>query len=154
MKDNRSKIGSLYEKYASRAKKSTPYLSRSDKYGYKCEIFFPLYNKPVNEDYSEVDIYATHENANYSSKPDAIIDFYIVGLIKNQFMNSPSSEFETFYLEGDDDRAYIETIKENELPIQTKVIVHFSEETKMIMWIEKKTMNQASILRMYLNVLV
>ena len=152
-----SNYSRLYNIYSDISRRTTPILSDSKRYGYKCDIYFPEYGSVIpNEDYSEVDIFSTHENAIYADTPDlAGVEYYIPGLLKKQIMNSPSTEFENFYLEGDDARPFIECHFTLELPIASKVIVHFDEETKAVFFIEKKTKTPAGIfLRMYLNALV
>lgn len=148
-----SNIGKIYQKFADKSKLSTPYLSRPDKYGYVCTIYFPIYDVAHNGDFSEVDIFSTHKNAKYGNTPDITDNFYIPYLLKKQIMNSSSTEFETFYLEGEDERPFIETTIE--LPIASKVIVHFTDNSTMLFWIEKKTIVPGGVfMRMYLNPLV
>lgn len=150
--NNNSAIGSTYRALAEASKLSIPILSQPDKLGFFCDLYFPIYDKPINGDYNEVDLFATHKNARYSDTPDAKDNFYIIGFLKTQIMNSPNSEFETFYLEGDNDRPYIEAVVE--LPIATKIVVHFTDSITVSFWVEKKTINQAGIIHMMLNPIV
>lgn len=150
-----SNYGKVYKKFFNVYSEGTQKLA--DVYGYPCDVYYPQF--PTDDshgNYDNVNIYSTHKNSGYSDTPDIVgVNFYIVHLLRKQIMNSDSSEFENFYLEEDSDRPFIEVHPKQELPIQSKVVVHFDEETKVNFFIEKKTKSAGStFLRMYLNPLV
>ena len=149
-----SMFGKTYKKFFNVSSQSTPKLANV--WGYDCDIYTPLYSTDDSHgNYDDVDIYSTHKNAEYSNTPDFSQKYYIVNLLKKQIMNSNSNEFETFYLDEESNRPFIECHVSQELLIQTKVVVHFDDDAKMNFFIEKKTSTPGgAFLRMYLNPLV
>lgn len=148
-------IGKTYQKYQELSSRSTYRIANV--MGYECDIYFPVFNNiGSNNNYENVSMFSTHEPAGYASTPDlSRVNFYIPHLVKKQVMNSTGSEFETFYLDEDSERPFIELHPSLELPIQSKVVVYFTENSTMNLFIEKKTVVPGSIfLRMYLNPLV
>ena len=69
-------------------------------------------------------------------------------------MNSPETEFDSFYTEDEVNRPFIETTKKRELPIQTKVVVKQGQSI-MKFFVDKKLVVTGAdgfmLLRMYLS---
>jgi hypothetical protein len=148
-------IGKILSKYVGISNRMTSYYEK--KYGLFCDIYFPLFGANANADgnYDKTSIFSTHQPAEYSNTPNITnIKFYIPQLLRKESMNSTESEFDSFYMEGDDDRPFIETSKSRELPIQSKVVV-FIEKSTLSFTVEKKTVVQGAngvmLLRMYLD---
>lgn len=157
-------IGFTYQKFEQVSSKSTPRIAK--KLGFPCDVYFPIFGNVITHgseachnlrtNYENIDLFATHQNAEYSNTPDLVgVRFYIPHLVKKQIMNSPSNDFETFYLDEDSANPFIEVHPSEELPIQSKLVVHFSTAARMNLFIEKKTIVPGGVfLRMYLNTLV
>lgn len=130
--------------------------SYENTYGLRCDLYFPVnHNYDETYKYQKVNLFTPHELPEYHEDPDVKgVLFYIPLLYKKEFMNSPEDEFDSFYLEDEPRRPFIETSKKRELPICTKVVVHL-EETVMKFWVDKKTVKAGAngffILRMGLS---
>lgn len=121
-----------------------------------CDIYFPIFPKySTTEFYRNMKIFTPHQSPTYRSTPDLTTRFYIPLLIKKTAMNSSEAEFDSFYTEEDSiDRPYIETSKQRELPIATKVVVHQGESISEFYVDKKLVVTGASgmmLLRMYLD---
>ena len=69
-------------------------------------------------------------------------------------MNSSEAEFDSFYLENEMDRPFIETSKKRELPIATKVVVYQGRSISKFFVDKKLVVTGADgmmLLRMYLS---
>jgi hypothetical protein len=146
-------ISSIYKKFTNVSNKLIE--NYESKFGLLCDLYFPENSSNPGDDgnYDEVNLFASHGIVSYSSTPDVEgALFYIPKLLKKEAMNSPESDFETFF--EDDERPFLETSKKRELPIHTKVVVYLSQ-SKMIFTVEKKTVVQGAdghmLLRQYLN---
>ena len=128
----------------------------TEKYGLPCDLYFPVFDtyNTVTK-YREMKIFSPHQSASYKEEPDyENVLFYIPYLIKKDAMNSPETEFDSFYTEDETDRPFIETTKKRELPIQTKVVVKQGQSI-MKFFIDKKLVVTGAdgfmLLRMYLS---
>ena len=148
-------VNNINKKFVAISNRLTPAYERV--YALPCDIYLPIFNS-YKEDvkYRDQKIFAPHQSCSYAPNPDyENVLFYIPNLIKDNNMNSPETEFDSFYLEEDAaDRPYIETTKKKELPIQTKVVVKRGQSI-MKFFIDKKTVVTGSdgfmLLRMYLS---
>lgn len=148
-------IGRTQLKYTAISNRVTG--SYEKKYSLPVDVYFPKFGANPNEqgNYDETNIFTTHQPAKYSDTPDITnIKYYIPRLLRKESMNSSDLEWDSFYLEGDDDRPFIETSKKRELPIQAKVVVYIENST-LTFTVEKKTIiqgaNGAMLLRMWLS---
>ena len=121
-----------------------------------CDIYFPIFPEySTTEMYRNMKIFTPHQSPTYHDSPDLQTRFYIPYLIKKAAMNSSEAEFDAFYTEEDAiDRPYIETSKQRELPIATKVVVHQGESISKFYVDKKLVITGASgmmLLRMYLD---
>lgn len=149
-------LGKINKKYVEVSNRVTR--KYEDVYYFLCDLYFPI-NQPNPSEkgtYNAVNIFEPHQQAEYNDMPDVSkVQFVIPHLLRKQSMNSPEDEFDSFYLEEDsDERPFIETSKENELPILTKVVVYV-EQSKMYFFVDKKlVVNGADghmLLRQYLS---
>ena len=151
---NRNVVNEINKRYVGISNRVTK--SYEHTYGLKCELYFPIWDKySVNNKYRDMKIFTPHQSPTYRTSPDVVTRFYIPHLIKKQAMNSSEAEFDSFYTEIDAmDRPFIETRKERELPIGTKVVVYQEESISKFM-VDKKLVvtgaNGFMLLRMYLD---
>lgn len=129
----------------------------TQKMGFYCDIYFPHYKKSPedNGEYINTNIFEPHQSAcYYEDDPDIRnVKFYIPYLLKRENMNSDDLEFDSMYLEESDTRPFIEGSKKDELPIQSKVVVHIGESLMYFFVDAKRVVNGASghmLLRQYL----
>lgn len=147
-------IEHINQKYVNISNKITEYYER--KFGLKCDLYFPKNssNPNVFGNFDNINLFSTHGTVEYSDEPDVLSKkFYIPKLLKRESMNSPEDEFDSLYLDGEE-RPFIETSKSNELPIQTKVVVHIGSSTMNFVVERKQVVNGASghqLLRQYLT---
>ena len=153
-KNRRTLLGSINQNYVYISNKMTD--SLTDKFGFYCDLYFPRRkNNPKNNgEYIDTNLYEPHEQAFYEAEPDVKnVKFYIPHLLNKENMNSPDLEFDSMFLTEQESRPFIETSKSNELPIQTKVLVHIGESVMRFFVDLKTVVNGASgqmLLRMYL----
>ena len=123
---------------------------------YEEVLGMPIFNSyKESTQYRDVKIFGPHQSPTYPKRPDVTNKlFYIPYLLKKEGMNSSELEFDAFYTENDLDRPFIETTKKNDLPLQTKVVVHLGSSIRKF-FIDKKTVVNGSdghiLLRMYLS---
>lgn len=152
MKDIVNKIN---KKFVAISNRLTPAYEKA--FALPCDIYLPIFNT-YKEDvkYRDQKIFAPHQSCSYAPYPSyENVLYYIPNLIRDKSMNSPETEFDSFYLENDaTDRPYIETTKKKELPIQTKVVVKRGQSI-MKFFIDKKDVVTGTdgfmLLRMYLS---
>jgi len=126
------------------------------KYGFYCDLYFPKHKKnpQSNGEYPTINLFEPHEQCIYDEEPNVKdVKFYIPHLLKKENMNTPDLEFDSMYLNETDNRPFIETSKKNELPIQTKVVVHIGDSVMRFFVDLKTVVNGASghmLLRMFL----
>ena len=120
-----------------------------------CEVYYPIF--PLYTDltkYRDMKIFTPHQSPTYAKTPDLRTKFYIPMLIPKQSMNSPETEFDSFFTEDTIDRPFIETSKKRELPIASKIVVHQGLSIVKF-FIDKKLVvtgaNGMMLLRMYLS---
>lgn len=147
-------LGSINRNYVHISNRVTE--AYEEKYGFYCDLYFPKHKKnpKQNGEYTDVNLFEPHEMPDYDSEPNVKdVKFYIPYLLKKENMNSPELEFDNMYMTETDDRPFIETSKKNELPIQTKVVVHI-DDTVMRFFVDLKTVVNGAgghmLLRMYL----
>ena len=146
-----NRINKRYVKISSRL------IRRYEKvFGLPCDLYFPIHDE-YNEYtlYRDMKIFGPHQSYTYKELPDVTrTHFYIPYLIKKEGMNSSELDFDSFYLETEIDRPFIETTKKRELPIGTKVIV-WQGESRSKFFVDKKTVITGAdgfmLLRMYLD---
>lgn len=116
-------INSINRKYVHISNKVTD--AYTEKFGLPCDLYFPIFDTyKSTTKYRDMKIFAPHQSPSYKETPDFTdVLFYIPYLIKKDAMNSPETEFDSFYTEDEIERPFIETTKKRELPIQTKVVV-------------------------------
>jgi len=124
-------------------------------FSFTCDIYFPINGANPNSygNYDSVNPFGTQAIPSYNTTPHATTDFIICNLFKKESMNTAEDAFDNFYLENYQ-QPFIETSKEKELPLQTKVVVHngtveidFSIERKQVV----NGTDGSFLLRMYLN---
>lgn len=125
-------------------------------FGLPCDLFFPQHDY-YNEYsmYRDMKIFGPHQSYTYREFPDVKkARFYIPHLIKKEGMNSSELEFDSFFLEEETDRPFIETVKKRELPIGTKVVVYQGASISKF-FVDKKTVITGAdgfmLIRMYLD---
>ena len=124
-------------------------------FGLPCDLYFPIHTE-YNEKtlYRDMKVFGPHQSYDYKKLPDVHTHYYIPFLIKKESMNSSELEFDSFYLETEIDRPFIETTKKRELPIGTKVVV-FQGESQSKFFVDKKTVITGAdgfmLIRMYLD---
>lgn len=147
-------IGRILKKFVDRSNRVT--LAYEKKFSFFCDLYMPRFGANPNEDgnYDQTNIFTTHQPATYPSTPDVLnAKFYFVGLFKKESMNSSELEWDSFYLDDDSDRPFIETSKSRELPIQTKVKIYIEQSTLTMMVERKQVVQGASghmLIRQYL----
>jgi len=124
-------------------------------FGLPCDIFLPINatNPDSLNDYDKTNLFNIHSNVTYPTLPNVSRKFYIPFLLKKKSMDSSELEFDSFYLEDEDQRPFIETKYDNSLPISTKVVVHVEESIMQFVIDKKLVINGAGghmLLRMYL----
>ena len=147
-------VNSVNKKYVTISNRVTEAYTR--KYGIPCDLYFPIFDKYKDTSkYRDMKIFAPHQSATYKETPDyEDVLFYIPYLIKKDAMNSPETEFDSFYTEDEIDRPFIETSKKRELPIQTKVVVKQGKSISKFFVDKKLVVTGADgfmLLRMYLS---
>lgn len=147
-------VNSVNKKYVTISNRVTEAYTR--KYGLPCDLYFPIFDKYKDTSkYRDMKIFAPHQSATYKETPDyENVLFYIPYLIKKDAMNSPETEFDSFYTEDEIDRPFIETSKKRELPIQTKVVVKQGQSISKFFVDKKLVVTGADgfmLLRMYLS---
>lgn len=146
-------VNSINRRYVHISNRVTNAYTR--KFGLPCDLYFPIFNKyDTVTKYQNMKIFAPHQSATYNDVPDLEnVLFYIPYLIKKDAMNSPETEFDSFYTEDEIERPFIETTKKRELPIQTKVVVKQGLSI-MKFFVDKKLVVTGAdgfmLLRMYL----
>lgn len=150
----RDAVNGINRKYVGISNRVTPAYTKA--FGLLCDIYFPIWDKYNDADkYRNMEIFTPHQSPSYADYPDVTTYFYIPHLIKKQAMNSAEAEFDAFYTEEDAiDRPFIETSKNRELPIGTKVVVHQGKSISKFMIDKKLVVTGASgfmLLRMYLD---
>ncbi len=147
-------VNTINKKYVSISNRVTD--AYTEKFGLPCDLYFPIFDKyKSTSKYRDMKIFAPHQSPTYKDKPDyENVLFYIPYLIKKDAMNSPETEFDSFYTEDEVDRPFIETTKKRELPIQTKVVVKQGLSI-MKFFVDKKLVVTGAdgfmLLRMYLD---
>ena len=147
-------VNSINKKYVFISNRMTD--KYTEKYGLPCDLYFPIFNSYNSvTKYREMKIFSPHQSATYKNIPDyENVLFYIPYLIKKDAMNSPETEFDSFYTEDEINRPFIETTKKRELPIQTKVVVKQGQSI-MKFFVDKKLVVTGAdgfmLLRMYLS---
>lgn len=147
-------VNSINKKYVKISNSIIPRYERA--FGLRCDIYFPI-NDPYNTvtKYKDQKIFGPHQSPTYAKRPDLEkVLFYIPYLIKDQAMNSSELEFDSFYLDTDIDRPYIETTKKRELPLLTKVVV-YQGISRSKFFVDKKLVVTGAdgimVLRMFLS---
>lgn len=153
-KYNPTLLGTINRNYVYLANRYTQALT--DKFGFYCDLYFPKHEKnPVqNGEYPTVNMFEPHTMPIYNETPDVKnVKFYIPYLLKKENMNSSDLEFDSAYLTETEQRPFIECSKKDELPIQTKVIVHI-DDSEMRFFVDLKTVVNGAgghmLLRQYL----
>ena len=149
-----SVVNSINKKYVFISNRVTD--AYTEKFGLPCDLYFPIFNTyKSTTKYRDMKIFAPHQSATYKETPDyEDVLFYIPYLIKKDAMNSPETEFDSFYTEDEIDRPFIETSKKRELPIQTKVVVKQGQSISKFFVDKKLVVTGADgfmLLRMYLS---
>lgn len=147
-------VNSINKRYV---KISTRLIKRYEKvFGLPCDLYFPIYDE-YNEYsmYRDMKIFGPHQSYTYQKLPDVRrTRFYIPYLIKKEGMMSSELDFDSFYLETEIDRPFIETSKKRELPVGTKVVVYQGESMSKF-FVDKKTVITGAdgfmLIRMYLD---
>lgn len=128
----------------------------TEKYGFFCDLYFPKHIRNPKEtgEYIKSNLFEPHEQCHYDAEPNVRdVKFYIPYLLKRENMNSDDLEFDPMYQNEADERPFIECSKKQELPIQTKVVVHIGE-SKMQFFVDLKTVVNGAgghmLLRQYL----
>lgn len=125
------------------------------KYGFLCDIYFAINGPNPNSygNFDQVNIFGTQAIPSYDTLPDISTEYIICNLFKKESMNTADNAFDSFYLENEQ-QPFIETSKEKELELLTKIVVHngdvlipFSIERKQVV----NGTDGTFLLRMYLN---
>ena len=150
----RDVVNAINKRYVSISNRVTE--AYTDKYGLLCDLYFPVFDKyNTVSKYENMKIFAPHQSPTYKDEPDyKDVLYYIPYLIKKDAMNSPETEFDSFYTEDEIDRPFIETSKKRELPIATKVVVKQGKSISKFFVDKKLVVTGADgfmLLRMYLS---
>ena len=149
-------IGKINSRYVNICNKVTDAYTK--KYGLICDVYYPINNAEANEygTYEDVDIFNRRQSASYNEEPNADlvgVKFTFVGLFKAEGMNSPSDEFDAFYLSDDDRRPFIECQHNRQLPVMSKIVVYVANSVFRF-YIDRQTVvngaNGHLIMRQYL----
>ena len=156
MENNRNLITGIYTKFGPVARKVTRSYTKG--FGLPCDLYFPKHTgKRTRGNYQAINLYEPHALPDYPKKPSVTgVYFYIPNLMKKESMNSIVDQFDNFSMkaQGSEDRPFIETDPDDELPIATKVVVHLDSST-IAFFVDKKTVVNGAgnqlLMRMYLS---
>jgi len=146
-------IETINKKYVSISNRLTK--AYEGKMGFNCDIYFPINGANPNSygNYDQVNVFGTQAIPTYDVLPDTSVDYVICNLFKKEAMNTADNAFDSFYLENEQ-QPFIETSKEKELELLTKVVVH-NGSLRIPFSIERKQVVNGTdgllLLRMYLN---
>ena len=149
-------VGKINKRYVNICNSVTKAYEKT--YGVICDIYFPINNSEPNDygTFEQVDIFARRQSTKYATEPNANIvgaKLVIIGLFKKESMNSPTNEFDAFYLSDDDARPFIECSKAEELPVMSKIVVYI-ENSIFRFYVDRQTVTNGAdghlIMRQYL----